>query len=214
MPQRRAAVAGVAGALAIVALYTGSGRISGHVFGFGKSNGCTVVQQPAEGDVTPVHVECRWPVPAERVQELVGDVEAHGHIFSGLAQSAVVENRDGHLLVRQVQQAKGMADREVILEWRVEPIPDGYRYQFRKAPDQSALTGMHIEVAQDIGYWEVVSDGDGARLVYELRYLPGGGVPPFLVRTFQSSAISAAMSELREAAGSQRSARSEWPAVQ
>ncbi len=209
MTSRTVAVVGVATVLGVAALYAGSARLSGHSFGFGKSNGCTVVQQPAEGDITPIHVECRWPVPAERLNGLLGDVEAQGRIFSGLAESVLVEKSDNHLLVRQVQQARGMADREVIIEWRVEAIPHGYRYRFEKARDQSALSGKRVEVAQDAGFWEVVSNGDGTRLTYELRYLPGGDVSPFLVHMFQSSAINGAMSELRTAAESQVLTRSE-----
>ncbi len=203
MTRRTVAVVGVVTILGIAALYAGSAKLSGHAFGFGKSNGCTFVQQPAEGDIQPIHVECQWPVPAERLNELLRDVQGQGRIFSGLEESVLVEKRDDSVLVRQVQQAKGMADREVILEWHVEPIAHGYRYRFAKARDQSALSGKRVEVAQNAGYWEVSSDGDGSRLVYELRYLPGGDVSPFLVHMFQSSAVNGVMSELRAAAESQ-----------
>ena len=203
MTNRTVALVGVPIVLGIAALYAGSARLSGHAFGFGKSNGCTLVQQPAEGDVTPIHVECRWPVAAERLNGLLTDVEAQSRIFSGLTESVLIEKRDDYALVRQVQQARGMADREVILEWRIEPIPHGYRYQFQKARDQSALTGKRVEVAQNAGYWQVVSDRDGTQLVYELRYLPGGDLSPFLVHMFQASAVNEAMSELRGAAESQ-----------
>ncbi len=209
MTNRTVALVGVGTVLGVAALYAGSARLSGHSFGFGKSNGCTVEQRPAEGDVTPIHVECRWPIPAERLDGLLRDVVAQGRIFSNLAESALVEKSDDHLLVRQVQRATGMTDREVILEWRVEQIPQGHRYRFEKARDQSALSGKRVEVAQNTGFWEVMSDGDGSRVTYELRYLPGGDLSPFLVRMFQSSAVNGAMSELRNAAESQMLTRRE-----
>lgn len=53
------------------------------------------------------------------------------------------------------------------------------------SPDQSGLDG--VIPGMDTGKWEVVADGAGSKVVYELRYGAGGSVPGFLVTWLQGT---------------------------
>ena len=203
MVRRRVAIAGIATVVGIAALYSGSGRISGRFFGIGTSSDCQITEWQ-EGDLSPIRVDCRWPIPSARLHAMLSNVEDQEKLFSGLAESTVVQEavQEGSpcRAVRQVHTGPGIADREVIVEWCVEEVANGYRYYWHKARDQSAATGTRVEVAHDSGFWEVTADGAASRVIYEIRYLPGGDVPPFLVRMFQSKAIKTSVDEFRMAA--------------
>ena len=50
----------------------------------------------------------------------------------------------------------------------------------------------------DSGFWEVVDNGSGGSTIrYELRYLPGGYAPPFMVRWFLGSGMQVFVGQLR-----------------
>jgi hypothetical protein len=53
-----------------------------------------------------------------------------------VAESAVLYARGDVVLVRQIHLATSMTDREVVVEWQVERLEDGYRYRWRKAEHQ------------------------------------------------------------------------------
>jgi len=203
MRNKTAAAIALGAVLVLAALYTGAGRMSGFGSGFGRADGCELVEGPAEDGVTPVLAECKWPVPAERLHTLIRSWGDHHRYFSNLAESTVLGESNNVVSVRHVHRASGISDREVIVEWTTEKIPDGYRYHWRKSPDQSAATGTRVEVEVCSGYWEVTSDGSGSRVGYEVRYLPGGSVPSFLVRMFQSSGMRGVLADLRQAAASE-----------
>jgi len=187
----------VASVLGLVALYAGEGRLTGS--GSGRPSGCSLSSGPAEGALVPILAECVWPVPAERVNDMLMDWARHGAYFSNLAESAIVAENDGIVTVRQVHRAWAFAEREVLVEWRVEPLQDGIRYTWRKADDQSAISRDRVEVEETRGFWEVHADGGKTRLLYEARYLPGGDVPPFLVRMFMASGMKGVLADFRDA---------------
>ena len=203
MANRAVILGAIAATLGVAALYSGSGRLSGHGVGIG-GGGCSIEPIAAEDGVAAVHADCRWLVPAERVTALLEDVNGHGRFFTALAETSIIGKSGDHLFVREVHHAKGMSDREVVVEWWAESLPDGHRYRWRKAADQSAVSGTRVQVAETQGYWEVVREGEQTHLVYEMHYLPGGNIPAFLVRMFQAPGIKNALGELRDAAQSDK----------
>ena len=85
-----------------------------------------------------------------------------------------------------------------------EDIPGGKRFTWTKAPDQGTNSGAGVEIALNTGKWEVTKNTDGgSRVIYELRYLPGGRVPGFLVRWFQGTGMKLFVGELRSHAEKQ-----------
>lgn len=188
----------VVSVLGLVALYAGEGRLTGS--GSGRPSGCSVHLGPPEGRIRPVFAECVWPVPIDELHQLLVDWRGHDSYFSNLVESAVLDERDDVVLVRQVHRATAMTDREVVVEWRVEPLEDGYRYRWRKSEDQSAVSRHRVEVEETRGFWEARAQGGHTRLRIEAHYLPGGDVPLFLVRMFMPSGMKGVLAELRDAA--------------
>jgi len=86
----------------------------------------------------------------------------------------------------------------VVVEWTVAATRGGNRYAWARADNQSATSGQNIVVPVHNGHWEVrPGDGGGSELIYRSHYLPGGTVPEFLVRMFQSSGTEAVLRDFR-----------------
>jgi hypothetical protein len=168
-----------------------------------RVNDCTFSKGPPEGGVQPVHVECHWPVAPDKLHALLADGNRHAAIFDGITSTHQVGTEAGGELFYQVHQASGMSDREIVVRLTDEAIPDGRRYAWTKATDQSALTHELVEIELNTGMWEVTGEGAGSKIVYELRYAAGGSVPGFLVRWFQGSGVQALVGELRAMAEKQ-----------
>jgi len=209
MTARRGAILATMAVLGIAALSQGTGRLSGHGFGFGRSDDCTLEQSPAEGGATRVLAQCDWDTPITRLDAMIRNWEGHDLYFSNLAESKIVDQNAERVRVRQVQTASGISDREVVVDWRVETVPGGYRYSWDKAPDQSAASGSRVEVERTKGFWEITSRGEKSHLRYSVEYLPGGNVPTFLLRMFQSSGIRGVLADLRGAADTTQVAQSD-----
>ncbi len=164
-----------------------------------SKNDCTFYVGERLGDFAPVRAECNWPVDPAKLQALIAKLEDHDQYFSSVK---VAEKLPAAGLYRQVHVAAGISDREIILEMGSTSIEGGTQYWWKKAADQSALTGAGVEAVDDYGKWEVTANADGtAHVVYELFYNPGGSVPSFLVRSFQGSGMQQLVGELRTAAG-------------
>ena len=157
-----------------------------------QSDGCTFYTGPRSGNYSPVRVICEWDVPAETLHGLIAILDAHDQYFSSVS----VAERLPSGRYRQVHQASGISDREVILEMGSALIEGGVRYWWHKADDQSELTGNNVETVVDTGKWEITANGGGSRVVYELLYDPGGSVPSFVVRWFQTSGTQLLLHEL------------------
>ncbi len=201
---KRIAIVTVAGVL-IAAAWMGPGSLSGRGFGFGDDD-CQVSTGRAADGVLEAQARCTWPVPAERLDALLAAWGDQAGYFSNLAESTVLEQRDGRMLVRQVHRASGISDREVVMECFTEAIPGGMRYRWRKAADQSKSSGQRVEVAVHEGFWQVTRGEHETIVEYHMRYLPGGSVPSFLVSMFLSSGMEGVLADLRQAAESREMA--------
>ncbi len=201
MARRKTALVALAGVLAAAGLYAGWGALTG--LGAGRRGDCTLTN--LEDDRAPVSLraECDWPIPADRIGAILEDSEAQVRYFSNLGESTVLGTEGNSVIVRQLHQATGISDREVVVEWDVTPVEGGRRYTWRKSPDQSAATGRGVEVELYAGSWEITTTETGSHVVMETRYAPGGRVPFFLVRSFQGAGIRQTLDELRTAAESE-----------
>lgn len=200
---RRIVVVGGAVVAVVGLAWLGSGRLSGRATGYPPGDCKIVTGKDADG-VLEATAHCEWQMPADRLDSILsvfGDQDRH---FSGVAESTVLDVDGEKTLVRQVQQASGISNREVVLEFFSEAIPNGHRYRWHKAKDQSGRNPDHVECEVHEGYWEIVSVGDKTTVDYHLRYLPGGSVPSFLVSAFLSSGVEGALGDLRQAASAQQ----------
>lgn len=164
-----------------------------------ESDGCTFFVGDAVDGFSPVRAECTWSQAPDKLQRIIADLGRHDDYFTSVKLAEKLPSGQ----YRQVHQASGISDREIILDMGAESIPGGTRYWWRKASDQSALTGNNVEAIADTGKWEVTAaEGGGSRVVYELYYNPGGSVPSFLVRWFQTSGTQQLVGELKRYAES------------
>jgi hypothetical protein len=201
MAGRSTAFLALAGVLIAAGLFAGWGVLTG--LGSGRGGDCRLSKLERDGPSIPVRAECDWPIPTDRLLAMLESWEAHALYFGNLRESAVLGFEGDSVIVRQLHQAAGISDREVVVEWNVTPLETGRRYSWHKSPDQSAATGRGVEAEDYEGSWEITSTETGSHLVLELRYAPGGRVPFFLVRWFQGSGIRQVLSELRSAAESE-----------
>jgi len=143
-----------------------------------------------------VRADCVWPVAPERVIEAVSDVGSHDDWLSSVTESTV--RADGRVV--QVHRASGIADRQITLDVTRETLPGGgFRTAWTRASQQVPLVKGRVDCARDDGSWEVhPATGGGARVVYSLRYDPGGSVPAWVVRAFQKGGIADLVEEMRK----------------
>ena len=162
------------------------------------SDGCTFYVGDRQGAYAPVRVECDWEIAPATLHGLIGNLSAHKQYFSSVSVSEKV----GEGRYRQVHVASGISDRELIVDMGSEPIPGGTRYWWKKSADQTGTTGAGVEPNQNQGKWEITDGASGgSHVVYELMYDPGGSVPGFLVRWFQTSGVELLVGELKAKAG-------------
>jgi hypothetical protein len=164
-----------------------------------EDGGCTFYRGESEADgVVPVRVECDWKVDAKKAATLLGHEEGHAEIFSALAENTVLSDDGDIRSVYQVQRVRGISDRHVILDYTREKQPMQWRFNWSKAADQSGLRPEAVEVEVAEGAWEVTETETGMHLHYELRYLPGGQVPAFLIGWFQGIGTRQVIRDLRQ----------------
>lgn len=138
---------------------------------------------------------CKWDADVERVRAVIRD--ATGHVFlSSVAVSRALP--DGRIV--QVHKASGIADREVTLDFTETAVDgDGVRVGWTRSTKQEPIEEDRVAPVVNEGYWEVHSLGEGqVKVVYSLRYSPGGRVPGWVVRAFQKDGIADILEEMRD----------------
>jgi hypothetical protein len=160
---------------------------------------CELSLGPALGNgVVPMRAECHWPdLAPEKLQGLLAAWGDHEKYFSSVV-SCDVERTDGaRVWTKQVHRAKGIADREAVLVMERSKIEGGYRYAWSLDNGDLVAADGNVLVGWDEGFWEFTADPNGGtRAVHQLAYDPGGSVPGFLVRWFQTSGLTAVVEEI------------------
>lgn len=161
---------------------------------------CTIYSGPAipSGPV-PMLAECRWPnLAVPKIDAVFSPWQDHDLFFSAVAASDVERTEGGYAYVRQVHQARGISDRECVLKMRRTEEGGGVKFAWALDPTPITVGDGRVAVAHDVGHWLFTPHPDGGVTVsYYLEYDPGGSVPGFLVRSFQSSGFEAGVTELR-----------------
>ena len=164
----------------------------------GAHDGCVYSRGEREpSGATPVRVVCDWQVPAADLIEVLSRPGDHAAVFESLAEAESLGRSGAKEWVRQVHKASGASNREVVVVFETHTTPDGLRFAWRKADDQSKRAGKGVEPALSEGYWQVADRKGRTQLTYEVRYLAGGSVPAFLVRWFQGAGMRAVLDDLR-----------------
>ena len=171
-----------------------------------RDNGCVFYKSTTTetGGAQPVRATCDWPVPPKTLHRLLDKVEDHDLYFSGITKCNLVSREGTVARTWQLHETPGLSPREVVLDMETMAIDGGWRFSWTKASDQSHNSGGGVEIALNTGKWEVTDNGSGgSKVVYELRYQPGGKVPGFMVRWFQGAGMQSLIGELRSFAEAQ-----------
>ncbi len=165
-----------------------------------SANGCELSLGPAEKDgVVPMRAECVWPeITIEKFNKAMANLDNHDLYWETVVDSTVKRVDGDRSLVFQKHRSKGINDREILL-WMSHKVVDGYdRYSWTKATGEAlTVTKGNVETARSDGYWQAKAENGGIRVIHTLSYDPGGSVPGFLVRWFQTSGLEANTSDLR-----------------
>lgn len=166
-------------------------------------DGCELSLGPAEADgVVPMRAECTWDdVDLGTFERKLGDWAGHDEIFSVVVDSTIKRTDGDRTLAYQKHRSKGIGDREILL-WMTHTTVDGFeRYGWTKAGDEPLeVASGNVAAARSDGYWQAkAAPGGGIVVVHWLAYDPGGSVPGFLVRWFQTSGLETNLTEMHTA---------------
>jgi hypothetical protein len=163
-------------------------------------DGCELSLGPTEADgVVPMRAECVWrDITLDTWNAKMAKWGDHDTYFSVIVESNVQRTVGDKALVYQKHRSKGISDRETNL-WMQHTVVNGAdRYAWTPAKEEPVHPADgNVAVARSDGYWEAKADpAGGIRVVHQLSYDPGGSVPGFLVRWFQTSGLEANVTEL------------------
>lgn len=163
------------------------------------SEGCSVERTGEDARGVGVYVSrCHWPLPFEIVERAFSDDDLMEASNENLAEAR--DLGDGRSV--NVHTHFGVADRQSTLEGVREPLPGGgVRHRYWASPRQAPLEPGRVQVLVDEGVWDITPDGaGGTRVLFEMRYDPGGNLKPWLIRRFQAAGIASSLESLRRSA--------------
>ncbi len=166
------------------------------------ADGCTLFLGPADASgVVPMRAECTWPdVTVDQFKAAYGDWARHDDIYTSVGTSVVLSTSGNTAEVRQTFEASGIKTREMIIDGTTADLPNGIRYSWTKHPGDQGITSGNVEVERSDGFWEVTSRPAGGVLaVHQVSYAPGGRVPGFLIRWFQTGGLQEIAEDTRRA---------------
>ena len=137
---------------------------------------------------------CDWKAPLESIKAAFKNVEEHDTYMTSVVESTVLA--DGRVL--QVHQADGISDRQITLDFSEESFAEGgIKVSWTRSKQQEPLQKGRIDPPMDDGSWTVHPGELGVnKVIYSLRYEPGGRVPGFIVRAFQKDGIAEVLVEM------------------
>jgi len=160
-----------------------------------KTDSCKITSgdRDAEGNDLML-CYCDWKAPFASIKAIFKNSGEHDTYMTSVVESTVLA--DGRVL--QVHQADGISDRQITLDFSEETFEDGgYRVSWTRSAKQEPLVSGRVDAPIDDGYWEVrPGEGGVNKVVYGLRYDPGGRVPGFIVRAFQKNGLAVLLNEM------------------
>jgi len=162
----------------------------------GERAGCVITVGERDDRGTDLIVAtCQWTADATRVQAVIRDAPSHVFLSSVTESRALADGR-----IVQIHKASGISDREVTLNFVETGVGEaGIRVSWTLSAKQEPVGDGRISAAVNEGYWEVHDlGGRQVKVVYSLRYDPGGRVPNWVVRAFQKGGVADILEEMRD----------------
>jgi len=153
-----------------------------------------------------MHASCVWPdVDPDQLHILLADPTRYGELVYAIQSSVIVRREGGRTLVHQVQTAKGIAPREVMVWMSTERVDDATKYSWATAIDEPLIVAKgSVRSPRNEGYWLVgPAVGGGTQVDHHVAYNPGGSVPGWLVRWASVGGLSEVMAQVHATARSQ-----------
>ena len=163
-----------------------------------RENNCIFYQGKSNDGITPIRAVCNWKIPVQRLDTLLAKTDHYDDYFSGLAHCEAIKGPSGISRVLQIHEYSGLSPRAAYIDYRTQKIPNGTRYTYQKATDQTQLEKKYIEINTHTGHWDVMGNNQKSTLIFESRYSAGGFVPNFLIRWFQGAGTRKVLSELKK----------------
>lgn len=165
-----------------------------------EGDGCKYYTGPVTADgIVPIRAECHWPdIKLEVADKVLTNWNEHDNVFGTVDVSETVRQDGARALVHQTHVTKGISPRDVMMWGTKTPINGGFKYAWNKADGEPlTLPDGHVATAHHEGFWQVTPAADGGvDVVHELIYDPGGSVPGFLIRWFQTSGLIGTVTDL------------------
>lgn len=167
---------------------------------FDTQGGCAFYRSPNGASGYPtLQAECVWDdVTVEELDGHLAKLGDHDLVHESVATSDVTQDLGGgSYLVHQTHVASGISDRVADLTYTRSVSGDTITYAWEMAATQPTPGAKQVVPAKDTGFWKLTpSPGGGAVVVYNLAYEPGGSVPAFVVKAFQTSGFVQLATEL------------------
>lgn len=171
---------------------------------------CTFSVGPARASgVSPIHAACRWPhISLAAVDAAFGDFSSSARIHETVAEATVTRRAPGVTEVLEIHTAPTIAPRQAHLRYTRAATDRVVRWRWELTDPQPPLRPRHLAELENTGSWTFTAPpGGGVEVIHQLTYEPGGSVPAWLIRLFQTRAVSRFCDELHAAASEARPVR-------
>ena len=93
-------------------------------------------------------------------------------------------------IIHQIHKDRRMTPREAMIIYQKEQKENRIIHKWKLSDIQPAPQQDHLLIKEHQGQWEIKEHpSGGVQCHYESTYLPGGSIPAWLVRQFQTSEI-------------------------
>lgn len=154
--------------------------------------------------VPVVRTECEWPeADGEKLRAILSDYGSYAKLIGPVERSEQIEVHPDRTLVEQVHNPPVIARRELRIWMWAETLEDG---GLKVSWDSDGvepweLEPGHVRPERNAGFWEIHPRMEGGIvLVHQVEYLPGGSVPRWLVKAFQTGGVVDLMQNTRKLA--------------
>jgi hypothetical protein len=139
----------------------------------------------------PIWAECHWKeISLERLDSFLKDIEGQTKSYSSVSDTKILERSKNKIIFWQVHTDPRMSPREGRIICVREMTDKNITHRWWLSENQQSPTDDNLLIEEHSGSWTLEEHPDGGvKLRYESLYLPGGNIPAWIVRQFQTSAV-------------------------
>ncbi len=169
----------------------------------GRTEHCELRKRPKTDERgAAMWARCVWPgIDPTRVRTRLLELDRYAEWIWPIAESRILREESGRLLVYQRQEVWALADREVLLWVRPQRASDMVVVSWEAASELPLrLQPGSVRTPRNTGFWAVRPAGDGVEVVHQIELDAGGlPLPRWLVRAIQTRGFARILRDLREA---------------